>query len=382
MKNFLFEFLCLLLISISSVSADSTDVRQVADGVKLHSIHLSEGPLEVDIMEIDLNNPNIEVSVGIANKYIAHGGERVTDFVKRKSAEGEIIYGAVNGDFFGGNPWQAENSMIINGEFAKGVRLNRTQFGILETNTPITGNFKFLGLIYDNDDTVNVVGLNIFPKPSELTFFNKYIGEYLTIPDSLDAIKLFTAGKILVNRSAEFTVEQYIEEESIFHIDENEFFIVGGAESIAGLKSKFPPGEKVEIYLSNEPDPGNFITLIGGLPGLVNDGKRPESFVGVEGMRSEKFIGPNPRTAVGFDSRQNKLFIMVVDGREEGVSIGMSLYDLSDFLISLGCDYAVNLDGGGSTAMVVDGSLVITPSDETGERPVHNFLYVKKKIQP
>jgi hypothetical protein len=65
-----------------------------------------------------------------------------------------------------------------------------------------------------------------------------------------------------------------------------------------------------------------------------------------------------------------------VDGRQPGVSVGMSLFMLSDLLLELGAIDAMNLDGGGSTTMVIQNKLVNKPSDQTGERPVSDAILV------
>lgn len=83
----------------------------------------------------------------------------------------------------------------------------------------------------------------------------------------------------------------------------------------------------------------------------------------------------HPRTAVGIDARGNWIFV-VVDGRQPGRSIGMDLYELTDLMLSLGCRYAINLDGGGSTTMYLNGSVVNSPSDVSGERPVADALMI------
>ena len=75
----------------------------------------------------------------------------------------------------------------------------------------------------------------------------------------------------------------------------------------------------------------------------------------------------HPRTAAAARADGSLLFV-TVDGRQPGWSVGMTLVELSDFLLALGAVDAVNLDGGGSTAMVLRGETVNRPSDPTGDR--------------
>src|SRR5690606_33477166 len=64
--------------------------------------------------------------------------------------------------------------------------------------------------------------------------------------------------------------------------------------------------------------------------------------------------------------RRDRLFLVVVDGRQPDASVGMSLDELTWVFQRLGATHAVNLDGGGSSAMVVQGRVVNSPSDREG----------------
>lgn len=72
----------------------------------------------------------------------------------------------------------------------------------------------------------------------------------------------------------------------------------------------------------------------------------------------------HPRTAAGFDASGNTLLLVVADGRQPGYSEGMTLRELADFMLQLGADRAINLDGGGSSVMLI--------ADETGKLKVVN----------
>ncbi|MEV6764507.1 phosphodiester glycosidase family protein [Streptomyces sp. NPDC051105] len=82
-----------------------------------------------------------------------------------------------------------------------------------------------------------------------------------------------------------------------------------------------------------------------------------------------------PRTLAGIDGR-GRLLLVTVDGRQPGVSEGFTLAEAARFMRSLGAVQALNLDGGGSTAMAVEGSLVNVTSDATGERAVGDTVQV------
>ena len=74
-----------------------------------------------------------------------------------------------------------------------------------------------------------------------------------------------------------------------------------------------------------------------------------------------------------------KLLLVTVDGRQPGVSAGMTLEMLAEVLLEFGAVDAMNLDGGGSTTMVIHNGIVNRPSDQTGERPVSDAILVFPK---
>ncbi len=95
------------------------------------------------------------------------------------------------------------------------------------------------------------------------------------------------------------------------------------------------------------------------------------------GDEVDQAMTSNPRTAVGYLGDGHYVFV-VADGRTEE-SAGLSLVELADFLQDLGAVQAYNLDGGGSSTMVFDGSVVNNPTTNGGEiseRAVSDILYI------
>lgn len=111
---------------------------------------------------------------------------------------------------------------------------------------------------------------------------------------------------------------------------------------------------------------------VGGFPDLIDQSRRVGDLE-VE-ARPSFAAARHPRTAVGWDVDAGVLWLVAVDGRQPPYSAGMSLPELADLFEALGVEEALNLDGGGSTAIVVQGSVVNRPSDAAGERPVVNAL--------
>jgi hypothetical protein len=119
--------------------------------------------------------------------------------------------------------------------------------------------------------------------------------------------------------------------------------------------------------------------MLGGGPHLISGGK-----VNITNVQ-EKILPAfrndrHPRTAIA-KLKSGKILLLTVDGRQPGISVGMSLDTLADLLLEYGAVEAINLDGGGSTTMVVRDKVVNRPSDLTGERPVSDAILVFPKEQ-
>ena len=114
--------------------------------------------------------------------------------------------------------------------------------------------------------------------------------------------------------------------------------------------------------------------VIGGYPELLDEGDRPVN----EGMDPDLGFARlrHPRTAVAYDPEARRLWVVVVDGRQGSYSSGMTLSEITATLSATEATEALNLDGGGSSVMLVHGRRMSRPSDEDGERAVRNALAV------
>lgn len=117
-------------------------------------------------------------------------------------------------------------------------------------------------------------------------------------------------------------------------------------------------------------------TVIGGGPVLIQDNK-----IKISNNEERKFAGkavnnPEPRTAVGY-TKDNKLVILVCEGRSDSAA-GLSLIQLAKILKDIGCVEALNLDGGGSTCMLINGKETNTPSGKGIQRPVPSVFLIER----
>ncbi len=121
----------------------------------------------------------------------------------------------------------------------------------------------------------------------------------------------------------------------------------------------------------------NMQTAVGGGPVLIQEGE-----IKITNNEELKFAGKaiddkHPRTAMGY-TEDDKLIILMIEGRNKNAT-GASLTMLAWILRDLGCVEALNLDGGGSSCMLVNGKETIKPSDKEGQRAIPAVFIIQAK---
>lgn len=122
----------------------------------------------------------------------------------------------------------------------------------------------------------------------------------------------------------------------------------------------------------------NMQTVVGGGPVLVQNGK-----VKVTNNEELKFAVKaindlHPRTLMGY-TNDHKIIVMVIEGRNAGVAEGANLLQAAKLMANLGCEEALNLDGGGSSCMLINGKETIKPSDKGLQRAIPAVFIIRQK---
>ncbi len=117
-------------------------------------------------------------------------------------------------------------------------------------------------------------------------------------------------------------------------------------------------------------------TAVGGGPVLIQQGE-----ISIANNEELKFAGKaindkHPRTAMGYTA-DGKLILMVIEGRFPGKAEGATLTQEAQMLKQVGCIEALNLDGGGSSSLLINGKPTITPTDKEGQRPVPAVFIIR-----
>lgn len=142
------------------------------------------------------------------------------------------------------------------------------------------------------------------------------------------------------------------------------------ARSLPALQS----GALLELSTATFPSLAGAREAIGGGPALVRAGRKlkivpPSS----DSYESTSMLERHPRTAIGWNALE--YILVVVDGRQDRLSVGMTLDELGETMARLGCSDAMNLDGGGSATLWYGGAVKNSPCDGR-ERPIANSLVV------
>jgi exopolysaccharide biosynthesis protein len=131
------------------------------------------------------------------------------------------------------------------------------------------------------------------------------------------------------------------------------------------------------VRMGEQPESGGVHQAVAGFRGLIRRGE----------ILPEPSQVLHPRTAVGTDREGRWLLLVVVDGRQPEYSEGMSEHELAELMAELGCFEAINLDGGGSSILLLEDEeghlrLQNRPSDRLGPRPVPVMLGIRRRLDP
>jgi exopolysaccharide biosynthesis protein len=367
-------FLILALVyfnSTAQIKYDTLHSAQVCNGITYTKIAAPAIPWSIHVLQVDLKNPHIKIETVKATNLLS-GNERTSAMAAANNRAGYKVIAAINGDFYykGGIP---TNLQIRNGQILT-TPIARTIIGFDDKNRPMMNIVTYFGEIFNGKTSYKIDCLNMPRKKDQLVFLNRYFGE---------STKTNSAGReVLIQR-----VNQWFVNDTVKCIVKNIQIGIGGmiipdttfaVISVEGFASEFTKhlrvGDTLKILNTISPAIPRIKEAIGGYVQVVNNGKDyvDQSYI-IEKKPGHAYLR-HPRTAAGFSQDSSKLYLVAVDGRQTH-SAGMNLHELAALMIGLGVHYGVNLDGGGSTTMVVQDSVMNIPSDGI-ERAVSNGLLV------
>jgi exopolysaccharide biosynthesis protein len=342
---------------------------EIANGVTQRAIQrFTEGGwLNINIIEVDLTK---DASMTVVTDDYLSSRDTLTNLVK-ESDEASRIVAAINSDFFDTANNTTMGTLIKSGEilstsvgYDEFASFNISKLGLPFVgyiNTPkntLTNGKTTMNISYINKPYLNynrtIIYTDKWGKQSFGNTLGMQIVEMLVVDDKVKDMRY---------NGAPFT------------IPENGYVIASVGTDISALSNGFSIGDTISLkYDTNF----NAIDLaIGGGAQIVSKGVVPTTF-------SQNITGNNPRTAVGLNKNRNRIYMVTIDGRTNSYR-GVTQTELAKIMIELGSYEAINLDGGGSTEMVVktpwesEVSIVNNPSDGA-QRHMYTGLAVLKNV--
>ena len=290
---------------------------------------------------------------------------------------------AVNAGFFrttGTYRGEPSGVLVVNGKLISEPLEGRAAAGFIESalgSELIFGHLKFSGRVaLGRGRGLSIAGLNRPRGDNELIVYTpEFHRNTLTTPDGVEVI--CRRNRVIRVRDGEGSLTIPIDGFVLSACGSAREWMLANlrAGSMIRLDLALTPieSEKAEAWKR-----ASFI--VGGGPQLIREGKVAITFE--EEKVAPLFVNDrHPRTAIA-QLKGGRVLLATVDGRQPEVSAGMTLPEFAQLLLEFDASEAINLDGGGSTTMVVNGKLVNNPSDQTGERPVSDaILLIPRRLQ-
>lgn len=355
-----------LTLTLQKVFSE-TQQRELAPGITYRAIRRGTpfGPLSIQALQVDLKAPGVRVAPAMAASKGSFGLEPVSAIAQRHKA-----LAAVNGAYFGrgGLPL---GLLMIDRTLVTGPLYARTALGFGPSAVrPVIERAAMSAYVeLPNRQSLDLDGVNQARWDDQVVAYTDRWGE-----------RTRTEGK---PGTLEFAVGP---DGQVMAIGSNDLPIPTGGFVLSALGApatlldeSLRLGMKVKLQVPLSDYFEGVQHVLGGGPRLLEAGI---TRVTSEAERFQPDIakGRAPRTAVGVTATGD-LVIAAVDGRSAVESVGLTLSELADLMRELGAQDALNLDGGGSTAFVLEGKLMNKPSDGS-ERPVSNALLIWSDQRP
>ena len=328
-------------------------VTEVEKGVKHVRMikYYNNRPVRINIVELSPGlNDSLVIEPSTASTTLA-AKTKISAIANRENA---IV--AINGGYFKPQTGVPLGTLMINKKIYTGPIYDRVAMGIFDNG------FEMARVKLDAVLQTNIGGLKIdnVNQPRMLSVhtivYTPDWGEYSPPTPKY--------GKQIVVEDGKITKVTYGRSK----IPQNGFVVVGPEKNLNTIVN----ARKLKLKLNINPEWRDVNHIISGGPYLVKNG---EVFVDMTAQKLGSVGGRNPRTAIGY-TKDNNLIMLTADGRE-GSSIGLTLMELANLMKDLGCVNAMNLDGGGSTVMYVNGQVVNKPAVQGGI-PLSHTLTVRK----
>ena len=371
----------LLPLSLALLARGDSDrsvwEKPLAPGVTFRTDRNRTLPLDIYALRITPGTPGVEVFPALTGGSVYDDSKIFGRGTVTKMAAENDAQAAINADFFPlGRDYNSGDPlglMVTGGRILSGPFPTRAVFAWGPAGAKVgyvtmkglaqpsgSANFPIDG--FTQDAPLNSIVLN-----------DETAGIAAAKPPNVMAVLRVDTRTDQFGLTASATVESLTSSQTRLPVPPGRMILVGqgtDAEKVAGLR----PGSRVDLSLALAGmDFKSMDQAVGGGPILVKDGVIAVADK-AEGFPSSFSAARHPRTGIGATA-DGDLWLVNVDGRSR-ISRGATLDEMAVIMRNLGCVNAINLDGGGSSALSIAGAAVNRPSDGT-ERAVANGIVVK-----
>lgn len=327
------------------------DVNSGVKHIKLTKYYAGK-PVRINVVEVDMKlAKNLELTPALSTNSKLNSRRLIGTIAKNNNA---IV--ALNGTYFKPQTGVPLGTLMINKKMYTGPIYDRVAMGIfddgfdiarVQLNATVKGSGKIIKV--NNINQPRMLSTYVLAYTPEWGKSSPYAPKY--------GMNLLVENNLITKASA-----------NPIEIPQNGYVLSGPKQVLQPLLKD----KNAQLTVKTNPEWNGVKHIISGGPYLVKDN---EVFVDMTAQKLGAIGGRNPRSAIGYTA-DNNLILVAVDGREDS-SIGLTLMELASFMKSIGCTNAMNLDGGGSTVMYVNGQVVNRPAQKGGI-PLSNAIVLSK----
>jgi hypothetical protein len=362
---------------------EDDEVTEITPGV-VHISRETDDPLKINLLLFDLTSTQFSLQPALGDGWLS--GRTRTSYM----AEQNDALAAVNGDLFSGTGIP-QGLTIINSVVATPPK-HRATFAWSRTSGPFIGYFTDswtwgATIVTPDGERKAIAAMNTLCPEDGICLYNHFAR---IVPDYQGDVKIFLSPTGEVTKTTRAWNQR---------IPRGIRVLRGVGDGADWLLDNIELDDVVEIDIQTNHPLSDYTQAISGGPIILHKGTFVQDcmckLIDCSEVSSEEDRESTdglcedfdtdwkehhyhwvrmPRTGLGYDRLKQTLIVAVVDGYQRGYSRGIRQDEFADLLREFGAYTAMELDGGGSSTMVLEGEIMNRPSDETGERYVANSL--------
>ncbi len=361
----------------NNYTVDTLNHIMVGPSTTLTSLRLTGAQnLNIFYTTTDLSNPIIDMRV-LKAKNTIYARQEVSGMALDNDNDSTQYFLGVNADFFNMRRGNSIGSQISSSTPIYVDNNGRTQWAWLPNKQAIMDEMKINCFVTFGNNTANLSGINTVASTNSLTLYTPIYGTATdSVANASEVIISPINTPLTIGQPTMMKVESSPKVGGATIIPSNSYVLSGTDFQGLGI-NYLKKGDIIEISTSVALPNGSTIKpteVVSGYPVILRDGETTNPIDILKHLN-----GLHPRTAVGNDASGRYLTILIVDGRSE-VSDGCTSKVLADIMRYVGCDDAINLDGGGSSELYVKNLGICNIPSDGVERTVANGLYAIAKV--